>query len=664
VQPVVTGVNPEWKLIYRFIYTGDGQFMESADYRLQTSLAGAVSSATTAGAVSFAPSGGVAATTVQGAIEELDTEKSATSHTHSDATTSVAGFLSATDKTKLDGVASGATAYTDTLARTAVIASSISDSDTTHAPDGNSVFDALALKAPLASPTFTNTPAAPTAADNTATTQLATTAFAKSQDAVLARLPDQAVNMTYAASGSTGIVVADNVNIDFGTGNFTLVWRGSLPDWTPSSTNTWLITKIQDASNRWGVYIDTTTGYIGYAHDKTGGTSVSKRVSTVHGNIDNTTHEIVVVITRETASVAGSVSFYNDSILLETISIVAGTPADISNTGVIAILGYLDVRYAGTCSFAATYNRALSAAEVLDLYRNGISYADKWGSQTSLVTGDNSTFASDTGWWTKDAGASITSGVLRSTSVANDHNIVYKTGLLIAYKRYSITFTISGFSAGGVRAYLQGTVGTLRNANGTYTEEIIAGASDIYFTLVATGTTTLDIDNLTIYPIGATLALEPEGIQNDKWYGSANSLNASYPAAGWSLARNLNVPRTNTGQPAFLAIPASQQDNIATDGAVTIIFGTEIFDNTNNFASNTFTAPVSGKYYLACSVRFLNIDTAAVGLSVSIKTSNRSYISYMNPSVFTADFESYSLAISALADMIIQCKMKNEKCKI
>jgi len=37
----------------------------------------------------------------------------------------------------------------------AKIASSISDGDTTHAPDGNSVFDALALKAPLASPTFT-----------------------------------------------------------------------------------------------------------------------------------------------------------------------------------------------------------------------------------------------------------------------------------------------------------------------------------------------------------------------------------------------------------------------------------------------------------------------------------------------------------------------------
>jgi len=37
------------------------------------------------------------------------------------------------------------------------IASSILDGDTTHVPDGNSVFDALALKSPIASPTFTGT---------------------------------------------------------------------------------------------------------------------------------------------------------------------------------------------------------------------------------------------------------------------------------------------------------------------------------------------------------------------------------------------------------------------------------------------------------------------------------------------------------------------------
>jgi hypothetical protein len=59
----------------------------------------------------------------------------------------------------------------------ALLTGTISDSDTTHAPTGNAVFDALALKAPLDSPTFTGIPAGPTAAPGTNTTQFATTAF-------------------------------------------------------------------------------------------------------------------------------------------------------------------------------------------------------------------------------------------------------------------------------------------------------------------------------------------------------------------------------------------------------------------------------------------------------------------------------------------------------
>jgi hypothetical protein len=39
----------------------------------------------------------------------------------------------------------------------------------------------IGLKAPIASPTFTGTPAAPTAATSTSTTQLATTAFVQQE---------------------------------------------------------------------------------------------------------------------------------------------------------------------------------------------------------------------------------------------------------------------------------------------------------------------------------------------------------------------------------------------------------------------------------------------------------------------------------------------------
>jgi hypothetical protein len=55
------------------------------------------------------------------------------------------GYTSA-EATKLSGIATGATAYTDSLARSAVVIDSIADSDTTHSPSRNAVFDALALK--------------------------------------------------------------------------------------------------------------------------------------------------------------------------------------------------------------------------------------------------------------------------------------------------------------------------------------------------------------------------------------------------------------------------------------------------------------------------------------------------------------------------------------
>jgi hypothetical protein len=61
------------------------------------------------------------------------------------------------------------------------IVGTITNGVTTNAPSEDAVFDALALKANLASPTFTGTPAAPTAANNTNTTQLATTAFVQQE---------------------------------------------------------------------------------------------------------------------------------------------------------------------------------------------------------------------------------------------------------------------------------------------------------------------------------------------------------------------------------------------------------------------------------------------------------------------------------------------------
>jgi hypothetical protein len=108
---------------------------------------------------------------------------------------------------------------------------------------------------------------------------------------------------------------------------------------------------------------------------------------------------------------------------------------------------------------------------------------------------------------------------------------------------------------------------------------------------------------------------------------------------------------TTPYQPAFTAKPASIQSNIAIGSDVTIVFGTEIFDQGGNFASNTFTAPVTGKYQLQFMIRLEAVDSAASFYQIKLTTSNRQYIFTLDPRVFSLDAGYHSAALSVLADM-------------
>jgi len=109
---------------------------------------------------------------------------------------------------------------------------------------------------------------------------------------------------------------------------------------------------------------------------------------------------------------------------------------------------------------------------------------------------------------------------------------------------------------------------------------------------------------------------------------------------------------TMPNQPAFSASVASTQSNLAVGQNVDIVFGTEIYDIGDNFASNTFTAPVAGKYQLSYFVRLDAIDTAASYYYLMIKTTNRNYSPIYAGSTFGASDPTYmSLTFSVLADM-------------
>lgn len=69
------GLTSEMKLLYRVIMRGNETFSEATDYRSSASLPAGGTTASSASAVTVAPAGTIAATNVQAALEELDTEK-------------------------------------------------------------------------------------------------------------------------------------------------------------------------------------------------------------------------------------------------------------------------------------------------------------------------------------------------------------------------------------------------------------------------------------------------------------------------------------------------------------------------------------------------------------------------------------------------------------
>ena len=103
-------------------------------------------------------------------------------------------------------------------------------------------------------------------------------------------------------------------------------------------------------------------------------------------------------------------------------------------------------------------------------------------------------------------------------------------------------------------------------------------------------------------------------------------------------------------QPSFLAFNSVTDTNVTGNGAAAIIdFDTEVFDLNADFAADTFTAPVTGKYLLSTLVRFDGITAVADQWIIRIITSNRSYTStYGN----TDDLGSTEiLQLTVIADM-------------
>ena len=108
---------------------------------------------------------------------------------------------------------------------------------------------------------------------------------------------------------------------------------------------------------------------------------------------------------------------------------------------------------------------------------------------------------------------------------------------------------------------------------------------------------------------------------------------ASASSSGTAISIDSSNRVTMPLQPSFFAQPSTAQNNIGvTDGtSVVIALGTERYDVGANFASNTFTAPITGKYLLSATCYYLSMDSLSTYNAFYITTSNRLYFQLIAP---------------------------------
>ena len=133
-------------------------------------------------------------------------------------------------------------------------------------------------------------------------------------------------------------------------------------------------------------------------------------------------------------------------------------------------------------------------------------------------------------------------------------------------------------------------------------------------------------------------------------FNTVDNANADNQTLTERMKINASGRVTMPNQPAFNVHPASEQSNVAINQNVTVVFGTERFDVGSNFSSNTFTAPVTGKYLLTTNLYLDDFDASADYFQTEIHTSNYTYKVIDQSS--SNDKDTYNFAsLSVVADM-------------
>ena len=128
---------------------------------------------------------------------------------------------------------------------------------------------------------------------------------------------------------------------------------------------------------------------------------------------------------------------------------------------------------------------------------------------------------------------------------------------------------------------------------------------------------------------------------------TSSKLSGALPSIDGSSLTSVTPADTSS----FYAYKGVVQANIAIDTSTTVTYDSEAFDKGGDFASNTFTAPTTGKYVLIWTLRVDQLDSAADLFQFAILTSNREMRLFLDPDFMAADCTRFPVCISGVFDM-------------
>ena len=226
----------------------------------------------------------------------------------------------------------------------------------------------------------------------------------------------------------------------------------------------------------------------------------------------------------------------------------------------------------------------------------------------------------------------------------------------MAYKRTSpAPVTEGGTGAQTLTGVLTGNGTSAITANAvTQYGVLVGGASNaVDSTAVGTATHVLTSNGAGLAPtfqaIPAAGDVSGPGSSTDnalaRWNGTGgNTLQDS------TVIVTDNGEMTNASQPAFLVTTNTQTNVTGNNTNYQVLFANEVTDQSADFASNTFTAPVTGNYQLCSCINMSSLGTNSdTNFEEYITTSNRTYRQLMGNIDTVSDNNCTCIAV--LADM-------------